>query len=134
MRKVLVATMAAVTFGGAVAAAALPAQAQSRYYSQRDYRHNRNNDNDVGVAIAAGVVGLALGAALAGSSNRSSRGYYSQGYGYNQRYGYNQPYGYSQRYAPAYGQGYGYQVCESRRRVYDPYLGRRVVVRERYAC
>jgi hypothetical protein len=132
MRKALTAALAAVTFGGAVAATALPAQAQSRYYQQRDYRHHRGNNNDAGVAIAAGVVGLALGAAIAGS-NRNSRGYYSQGY-YDRSYGYDRGYGYNRGYAPAYAYEPGYRVCESRQRVYDPYLGRRVVVRERYAC
>jgi hypothetical protein len=122
MRKALTAAIAAITFGGAVAATALPAEAQSRggHYRQ-DYRNGRHHDNnDAGVAIAAGVVGLALGAALSSNGNRS-RGYYNQGY-------YDRGYAYGPRY------GYAPRVCESSRWVWDRYYGRRVLVRERYAC
>ncbi|MEO8115036.1 MAG: hypothetical protein ABI655_11680 [Phenylobacterium sp.] len=117
MRKSLAAVMAAITFGGAVAATALPAQAQ-RY--ERHYSRERHHGNDAaGAAIAAGVLGLALGAAI--TSNRSNS------------YG---PYG------PYYDRGYSargyyepsYRVCESRRWEWDPYIGRRVLVRSRYAC
>jgi hypothetical protein len=138
MRKVLTAALAAITFGAAVASAAAPAQAEPHRYYGGGYE--RHHDNDAGVAVAAGVVGLALGAALAGSGrdrgdydrgyyNRGydNRGYYNRGYapGYAYGYGYAQPYGY---YAPRY------RTCESRRWVYDPYVGGRVMVRERYAC
>jgi hypothetical protein len=142
MKKSLAAAMAAITFGGAVAATALPAQAERYehhggygyggygrgYEGRRDYGHRDNG----GAALAAGVVGLALGAALASSSNHSY-GYGNRGYGgYNNGY-YAPSYGYG-----GYGGGYGYdapyQVCESRRWVYDPYIGRRVMVRSSYAC
>jgi len=121
MRKTLTAAMAALTFGGAVAATAVPAEARpydGRYYG--DYRRDRR-DNDAGVAIAAGIVGLALGAALT-SGNNSSYG----------SYGYAQPY-YGSGY---YDRGYygGYRTCESRRLVWDPYIHRKVEVRSRYAC
>ena len=129
MKKSLTAAMAAITFGGAVAAATVPAVAEARdyrgyeggrYYGD-DYR--RGGRNDAGVAVAAGIVGLALGAALT-SGNRAS------GYG---------PYGYAGGYAAPgyYDRGYydrGYQVCEARRLVWDPYIRRQVVVRSRYAC
>ncbi len=126
MRRSLAAAMAAITFGGAVAATAAPAEA-------RPYRGDygrRHHNNDAGVAIAAGVVGLALGAAIAGNNN--SRSYYDRGYGR----------GYGRAYAPAYayGPGYGYgpppryRVCQSRERVYDPYIGRSVVIRRDYPC
>ena len=153
MRKILTAAVAALTLGGAVAATA-PAQARPYGYSRYYHRHN---DNDAGVAIAAGVVGLALGAALASNSGRSyydrgyyGRGYYGRGYYGGDYYGrgyYGQPYyggGYYSR--PYYGSGYGYsgrpygyydggyRVCTSKRWVYDPYLGRDVKVRSRYAC
>ena len=124
MRKTLTAAMAALTFGGAVAATAVPAQARGyeggRYYGgdyRRDYR-----GNDAGGAVAAGIVGLALGAALTSNSHPS----YSS-------------YGYAPR--PYYGGGYnndgyygGYRTCESRRWVYDRYLRREVQVVSRYAC
>jgi hypothetical protein len=126
MRKSLTAALAALTFGGAVAATAAPAEARpygGRYYSHRYYGHH---GNDAGVAVAAGVVGLALGAALASNSGR--HGYYDRGY-------------YSRSYYPTYGYGYyepdyGYygRTCESRRRTYDDYTGREVTVTRRYAC
>src|SRR5665213_1398816 len=106
MRKTLAAGLAALTFGGAVAAAALPTAAAARdfhgsshggYHGGYD-RHRGGN----GAAIFAGVAGLALGAALADSGHHS---YYRGGYGYG--------------YAPGYG--YGYRTCESRHWTWDPY-------------
>lgn len=136
MRKSLVAALAAVTFGGAVAASATSANAQS-YYRHRD------NDNDAAAAaIVAGVAGLAIGAALAG--NNRNRGYYNGGYYQDPYYGrgyYGTPYNYGSRYnygtnysyAPAYGYG-GYRTCTVRERVRDPYTGRRMTIRRQYAC
>jgi hypothetical protein len=124
MRKALTAAMAAITLGGALAATAAPAEAQyyrggygghayGGHYGGRYYGHR---DNDAGLAIGAGVLGLALGAAIA-SDHRGYYGgpYYSGGY---------YDYGY---YGPP-------RVCESTRWVWDPYIGRRVPVTERYAC
>jgi hypothetical protein len=135
MRKTLAAGMAALTFGGAVAAAAIPATADARewhgggghgyrggYGGYGGYRGHNNN----GAALVAGIAGLAIGAALADGGGRHHG--YARGYGYN--YG----------YAPSYydgGYDYGYRpyaVCESRRWVWDPYIGRRVPVRQSYAC
>lgn len=84
MRK-LTAVVAAMTLAGGMAAATA-ADAQPRYY---------HRNNDTGAAIAAGVAGLALGAAL-GSRGSTS---YSYGYGYpSYSYGYAQPsYGYYDR-------------------------------------
>jgi hypothetical protein len=122
MRKYLTAGLAALTFGATVAATATPAAARP-YYGDRYYEGHRHH-SDAGVAVAAGVVGLALGAALASDSGhrsyRRSYSYYDGGY-----------------YEPGYGYGYyddGYRVCESSRWVWDPYIGRRVLVRSRYAC
>lgn len=149
MRKILTAAVAALTVAGGVAAVAGPAQADPYRY----YNGHKNKNNDAGVAIAAGVVGLAIGAALA-SSNSNKRassyydnGYYQQGYGgaYNNGYyqqGYQQPYYGGQSYYGgqrpyAYDQGryaYGSRVCTSRDRVYDRYSGRPITVTRQYAC
>lgn len=117
MRKVLTAALAAITLGGAICATAAPAEARphgGHYYHGGHYRHG-----NAGAAVAAGVVGLALGAALASNGHSYyDRGYYDRGY-----------------YAPGYyGPGYGYRTCESTRWVWDPYIGRRVPVTSRYAC
>lgn len=161
MKRSLTAAVAALTFGGAVAAAALPAQAQSYgtngyygndgYYGNTYHHHHRNTG---GVAVA-GIVGLALGAALASSSRNSySRGgyasnsyygqgsnsYYGNGYsnGYGSNYGNSRygddddGYGYSNGYSR--GSSRGYQTCQTSRWVYDPYIGRQVQVRSTYAC
>ena len=134
MRKILTAAVAALTVAGGVAAVAGPAQADPyRYY-------NGHKNNDAGVAIAAGVVGLAIGAALASSnSNKRASSYYDNGY-YQQ--GYQQPYYGGQSYYSgqrpyAYDQGryaYGSRVCTSRDRVYDRYSGRPITVTRQYAC
>ncbi|MFI4964545.1 MAG: hypothetical protein ACHP9T_04175 [Caulobacterales bacterium] len=126
MRKALTAAMAAITLGGAVCATAIPAQAHD--WDHRSYGGYRHHGGNGGAAVAAGVVGLALGAALASNHN----GYYRQGY-YNGGYGYE---GGSGDYgAPAYGYEYpAYRTCETTRWVWDPYIGRRVPVERRYAC
>jgi hypothetical protein len=96
----------------AIVAAPLAASAQSfdhnrgqdRAASGRDHSRDNGrsdrgrgwNDRNSGSALAAGVAGLFLGAALSNS----------QGYGYGQSYGYAQPYAYDQGYD--YGQSYGY--------------------------
>src|SRR4051794_33069241 len=93
MRKALTAAMAALTLGGAVCATATSAEAQhyrggygyhggGYHGGGRYYRHDNG-----GAAVAAGVVGLALGAALASNHN----GYYDHSY-----------------YAPSYAYGYDY--------------------------
>ena len=143
MRKALTAAMAAITLAGTVCATAAPAAAHDwdhRYYGDRHDR--RNND---GAAVAAGVIGLALGAALASNNSHSysDRGYSDRSYsdrGYDDRGYYNRGYynrGYYNRgyyAAPAYSYGYGYRTCETTRWVWDPYIGRRVAVESRYAC
>lgn len=140
MRKILTAAVAALTVAGAMASATTPAHAER-------YRYDDNND-EAAAAIAGGVLGLALGAALAGGYNNNS-GYYNRSYqpyyngggyyGGNGYYGqgYYQP-GYA--YAPAYryaaprAYAYAPRTCVRRERVYDPYIGRRVTVERRYAC
>lgn len=110
-----------VALGAAVLTAAAPAEAQR-------YRHYRDRGGDGGAAIVAGIAGIAIGAALT-SGNRYDRGY-------DRRYDYDRQY-YDQRgyypndgyYARNYYNRYnGYDRC-SVRRVYDPYIGRRVLIR-----
>tara|TARA_B100000678_G_scaffold269658_1_gene256987 strand:+ start:764 stop:1123 length:360 start_codon:yes stop_codon:yes gene_type:complete len=99
----------------AMTAAAVPAQAQR-------YRHDyyRHHDNGAGTAIVAGIAGLAIGAAIASSNNDRRYDYdrrYYRGNGYYPSDGY-----YARRYYRDYPQ------CRVRR-VWDPYLERRVRVR-----
>lgn len=65
--------------GSALAASALlaasPAEARDRYY--------RHHDDDAAIAIGAGVIGLAIGAAIA---DRSDDRYYDRGYYSERRY------------------------------------------------
>jgi hypothetical protein len=114
-----------------LAVTATPAEAQrGRGYDRYD-RHDRydrydryNRRDRGGSAIAAGVAGLAIGAALS-SRNRYDRGYYGDGYYYDgpryrdSYYSYDRPYRY---------RGYDRGGCYTRR-VWDPYYGRRVRVR-----
>jgi hypothetical protein len=125
MRKVLTAALAAITLGGAVCATAAPAEARDHYYGGRYYGGGRHQDGS-GAAVAAGVLGLALGAAIASDHGYSHRGYYDRGY-YDGGY-------YDRGYYPGYYGYGGYRTCESTRWVWDPYIGRRVPVASRYAC
>ena len=120
MRKTITAGMAALTLGGAVFAAAAPAEARPYgYYGYHGYHHHGGN---AGAAVAAGVVGLARGAALASSS--APPRYYAP------------PPPPPVYYEPGY-YDYGYRpyaTCYNRRWVWDPYLGRNVLITDRYAC
>jgi hypothetical protein len=123
MRKSLATALAALTFGGAVAATAAPAQARPHgYYNNHYYGHHHGNHT--GTAVAAGVVGLALGAAIAGSNQ-------NRGYAYNTGYAYDPYYGDRYYYSRP---RYAYRTCESARWVWDPYIQDRVLVRSRYRC
>jgi hypothetical protein len=130
MKKSLTVAMAAITLGGAICATAAPAQARDyRGGHYRDYRDYRHDGNRTGTALAAGAIGLALGAALAGS-NHNNGGYGRDGYGY----GYSNGRGYyaDSYYAPRYARAY--RVCEDSRWVWDPYIRRNVLIRSEYAC
>jgi hypothetical protein len=109
MRKILTAALAALTIGGAVAATTTTAEAapygwHGGYHGGRGY--------GPGLAVGAGLLGLAVGASLAGPH------YYGPGPGY---------------YAgPAYGPGYGYYgACRVHYR-WDPYAGRNIPVERCY--
>ncbi|MES2290743.1 MAG: hypothetical protein V4530_13500 [Pseudomonadota bacterium] len=115
-----------VALGASALTMAAPAQAQR--YDNRYYHRDRGN-NDAAVAIGAGVLGLAVGAAIA--SNNNDR-YYDGGY-YNRRYyagpryyGYNSGYYYGPRYRsyPRYnGYDRGYRGYD--RGYYGGYRGPR---------
>ena len=139
MRKILAAGLAALTFGSAVAAAAIPTAADARewrgdrgYGYRGDWNHHRRGDG--GGAIVAGIAGLAIGAALASGGHRDN---YGRGYYGRRDYDYGYGYGYSPGYYDEGDYGYGYDsyaVCASRHWVWDPYIGRRVLVTSHYAC
>lgn len=103
-----------LALGASALTAAAPADAQ--YYRGDRYRHH---DNDAAVAIGAGVVGLALGAAIA-SSGRDR--YYDRGYYYNRGYYYDGGYAYPRyRYYRPYPHWRGSYYDGPRYRGYDRY-------------
>jgi hypothetical protein len=112
MRKALTAALAALTLGGAMSATAATS-ADARPYHGGGHYYGHRGGNGARLAVA-GIAGLALGAALASDHPHYYRGYYGPG-----------PY--------AYGPGY-YGTCYTTRWTWDPYIGRRVPVREAYAC
>lgn len=123
MKTTITKAVLGLTLGATALTAAAPAEAQRYRYRDRD---------NGGAAIVAGIAGIAIGAAIAGSSRDR---YYDRGYrGYDRRY-YNYDNFYRQRgYYPRdsyYYRDYerrGWRGC-SIRRVYDPYTGQRVRVR-----
>ena len=130
MKKILTTALAAVTLAGAVVATATPAAADS--YRRDHYRHHRGGSDKAAIAAFAGIAGLALGAAL--SSKGDGRNGYSSNYDYRDA-----PYRNGYAYDPAYdgysGDYYARpQVCVTRDKVYDPYIGRRVTIERRFAC
>lgn len=107
---------AAIALGGLSMALAVPAQARDRYY-------DRGGD-DAAIAIGAGVVGLALGAALA-SSSRDRDYYYDDSY-YYPRTTYYQSYPQYYQTYPRYYQNYNYSYPRQYyRRGYDGWRGNR---------
>ena len=87
MKKILTGALAALTVGGVVLGGSSTASA----------REWHGGGGNAGAAVAAGIAGLAIGAALASNNH----GYYDRGY-YGSSYG-------PAYYAPAYG--YGYRHC-----------------------
>lgn len=120
MRKILTAALAALTIGGAVVATAAPASAHDGWGGRGGYDHDRGYGG--GLALGAGLLGLAVGASLA-------EPHYGYGYGYAQpRVYYGGPayYGYAR---PSY---YGNdRECHTVWR-WDPYEGRNVPVERCY--
>ncbi len=113
----------------AVAATSMPSAAFAhdwRYgYSRRDY--DRRDYDRRGDAVAAGVVGLALGAVLgAAITNSRHRRYYDR---CDDRCGYG-----NRSYYDDYDDDYGPSLCIVRERRWDPYSGREVLIEERRPC
>lgn len=113
--------------GATLVATASPAEAQWRH---RYYGHHRGDRT--ALALGAGALGLAVGAAIGSSSRRGGYydGYYGRPYAYNGYYGgyYGRPYdgyGYRSYYAP--------RRCWTERQ-WDDWRGRwrRVRVCDRY--
>ncbi len=112
MRKIIAASMAALTLAASLSAG-------SAFAQHRDDRR-RDRDNN-GAAVAAGIAGLAVGAALAagGRGDYDSEHHYYRGYSRGGYY-----------YGPSayagdnyYGSGYaGPRRCRTRT-VWDPYVG-----------
>lgn len=130
MRKFLTAAVAALTLGGAMVVTTAPAEARPHGWGgygggYGGYRYYDHHGSNAGVAVAAGIAGLAVGAALA-----SPRPYYNGYYGgdyYGRGYAYPSS-GYYYYPAPAY------RVCSGGHWVWDPYAGRDIWVRDRYYC
>jgi hypothetical protein len=125
MKTTITKAVLGLTLGATALTAAAPAEAQRYRYRDRD---------NTGTAIVAGIAGIAIGAAIAGSSRDR---YHDRGYrGYDRRYyNYNYDNYYRQRgYYPRdsyYYRDYerrGWRGCEVRR-VYDPYLRQHVRIR-----
>lgn len=92
--------------GALIAAFALGATTLASPAEARD-RH-RDRGDDAALAIGAGIIGLAVGAAIASNNDR----YYDGGY-YGPRRGY-AAYGYPRSYYPAYPRGYYYDRAPRR--------------------
>ena len=102
MRKIIAAGLAAVTLTSALGSA-VTASAQDRW------RHDHDRGGN-GAAVAAGLAGLAVGAALA----NGGRGDYRGGYYYGPP-----RYAYEHYYGPRY---YGPHRCATSQ-IWDPYVG-----------
>ncbi len=103
MRKIIATGLAAATLLGGLGLGSTA----SAQYRHGDYHHHDNS----GAAVAAGIAGLAVGAAIASSSHP----YYNNGYYYDRPYG------------DRYGYYYGPR-CRSYT-VWDPYAYAYVVRR-----
>lgn len=102
----------------------------------RDYRYGRDNDDDD--ALAAGVIGLALGAVIGSALSQPRQSYYQPRYAPPPAY-------YPPPPPPAYYPGPsrpyydgGYRTsqptCVLRERQWDPYAGQYVRVERRIPC
>ena len=81
LKKILIGTAALAMVASPIVASAQPVRSWHAAHYDRDH-------GNAGAAVAAGLFGLVLGAAIASSSHHDYD--YNQGYGYNQGYEYNQ--------------------------------------------
>jgi len=93
-----------------VAALALGATGLATTAEARD--RYRDRGDDAALAIGAGIIGLAVGAAIASDRDRGYDRYHDGGY-YGPRRGY-AAYGYPRSYYPAYPRGYYYDRAPRR--------------------
>jgi hypothetical protein len=109
MRKILTAALAALTIGGAVAATTTPASAAPYGGYRGGYGHGYYGGRGVGpgLAIGAGLLGLAVGASLAHPAYAYGPGYYA-GPGY---YGYPGPCRVHYRWDPYAGRDVPIERC-----------------------
>jgi hypothetical protein len=123
-RKILTGALAALTFGGAIAASTLDASAGPR-------RHARQHSNNWGGAAAIGIIGgLALGAIAASAARRNTH----NSYGYS---AYQDPYaGSYQQHNSGYYQtsGYGEVQCFKEKRAVHDEWGRFVGFQKVRVC
>lgn len=108
---------------------------RGHYDGRRDYRRHDDNDD----ALAAGVVGLVLGAVIGSALSESRREPPPAYYPPPPRAGYNGGYydGPQSGYGPGYGPGYydqGPQLCVQRQQTWDPYARRYVTLERRVPC
>ncbi len=138
MNRYFTGGMAALVMGASALAGASPAAAHEHdgYGGGYGYEHH-GDGNGVGLAIAGGLLGLAVGAALASHSN--SGGYYRDDYQSSSPY--SEYGGYpSSGYGGYYGDQSYYEPdryerrCISRTQVWDYRRDRYVVRQTRYAC
>jgi len=121
MKKFLKMGVLSIATAASVLAMSSPAEAR-RYYG-RGYGHYGHSGN-TGAALAGGIIGLALGAAIA----NDGRGYRGGGYGYRGDYyrnDYRRGYAYNRPYRGYRGD---YQWCRTER-FYDDYTGETTTVR-----
>ena len=99
MKKFLIAAASLATLAAPMAASAQPYGHGGYNQAQRggDYgRGYERHDGNAGAAVAAGLFGLVLGAALASNSHPEYDRSYDRSYG--RSYGYDQPYEYRTGY------------------------------------